>query len=462
MKTPITRALAEQALAIQLQTIPAKVVSIAKQCVLDWFGVTLAGGSEKLTASLASVLEAQGGNPGATIVGRSVKLPSINAALLNGTASHAIDYDDVSFSIPGHASAPVLSAVLALGEEINATGAQVLEAFIAGYEVSCRVGALVAPGHYMMGFHATSTVGAFGATAACGKLLGLTSEQLSHAFGIAATRAAGLKASFGTSCKPLQCGNAASTGVLAASLAKHGFDGPVDVLEHRLGFAATHSDRTNVDAALGNPALVRDFSELPSEGSGQDGYHLLFNLFKFHAACYETHATIECALNISRQIGDKPGIVKSVRLLANRHCDDICNIQQPGTAFESKFSMRLAAAFGLSGIQTADPGSFSVENATDPDIVALRERISVELVDDVSVSVNFMTVELEDGRVFHASHDSSIPASDIAEQGDRVEQKFMALARPALGEETAQRVASETLQFEKHPSIRELLILLSI
>jgi 2-methylcitrate dehydratase PrpD len=462
MKTAITRALAEKALAIRLQTTPADVVSIAKQCVLDWLGVTLVGQSEKLTASLASVLEAQGGNPSVTIVGSRVRLPSFHAALLNGTASHAIDYDDVSLSIPGHASATVLAAVLALGEEINASGAQVLEAFIAGYEISCRVGALVAPDHYTKGFHATSTVGTFGATAACGKLLGLTSEQLSQALGIAATRAAGLKASFGTSCKPLQCGNAASNGVLAAFLAKNGFDGPDDVLEHRLGFAATHGDKMNVDVALGVPALVRDLSEHPQTGLGQDGYHLLFNLFKFHAACYETHSAIECALNVSAQIGDNPGIIKSVRLRANRHCDDICNIQNPSTALESKFSMRLAAAFGLFGIATADPVSFNIENATNPDIVALREKISVELVDDMSVSVSVMTVELEDGRELHASHDSSVPASDIPEQGKRVQQKFLALARSALGDEAAQRVAFETSQLEKHPSIRELMTLVSL
>jgi 2-methylcitrate dehydratase PrpD len=462
MKTAITRGLAEKALAIRLQTTPSDVVSIAKQCVLDWLGVTLVGQSEKLTASLTSVLEAQGGNPSVTIVGSSTRLPSFNAALLNGTSSHAIDYDDVSFSIPGHASAPVLAAVLALGEEINATGAQVLEAFIAGYEVSCRVGALVAPDHYTMGFHATSTVGTFGAAAACGKLLGLTSEQLSQALGIAATRAAGLKASFGTSCKPLQCGNAASNGVLAALLAKSGFDGPADVLEHRQGFGATHGEKLNVDAALGIPAMVRDFSERPQVGSGEDGYHLRFNLFKFHAACYETHSAIECALDLARQIADNPGTIKSIRLLANRHCDDICNILTPATALESKFSMRLAATFGLFGIPTADPDSFNAENATNPEIVALRDKISVELVDDISVSVNIMIAELEDGRELRASHDSSVPASDIPEQGNRVQQKFLALARPVLGDEVAQRVAFETSQLEKHSSIRELMALVSL
>src|SRR5258708_17660471 len=169
MTTAITRTLAEKALAFRLQKMPADVISVAKQCVLDWLGVTLVGKSEKLTASLASVLEAQGGNASVAIVGSHVRLPSFHAALLNGTASHAIDYDDVNFSIPGHASSTVLAAALALGEEINATGAQVLEAFIAGYEVSARIGVLVAPLHYSIGFHATSTVGTFGAASACGK-----------------------------------------------------------------------------------------------------------------------------------------------------------------------------------------------------------------------------------------------------------------------------------------------------
>jgi 2-methylcitrate dehydratase PrpD len=462
MKAAITRELADKANAVRLETTPADVISIAKQCVLDWLGVTLAGQSEKLTASLTSVLKAQGGNPSATIVGSSLKLPSVNAALLNGTASHALDYDDVSFSIPGHASAPVLTAVLALGEEIGATGAEVLEAFIAGYEVSCRVGALVAPDHYTMGFHATGTVGSFGAAAACSKLLRLTPDELAQSIGIAATRAAGLKAAFGTSCKPLQCGNAASNGVLAALLARSGFDGPADALEHRAGFAATHSESFNDDIALGVPAVVRDLAKRPQVGSERDGYHLRFNLFKFHAACFETHAAIECALDIARQIGRGKEIIRSVRLVANRHCDDICNILSPTTALESKFSLRLAATFGLLGITTADPHSFSIENATNPNVIALRDKISVELVDDISVSAITMTAQLVDGREVQATHDLSTPASDIPEQGNRVQNKFLALAQPALGDAAAQRVVSEISQLESRSTIRDLMAMVSL
>ncbi len=171
-----------------------------------------------------------------------MRLPPLAAALVNGSASHALDFDDVNMAMPGHPSVAILPGLLALAEERGASGAEILAAFVAGYELQCRLGRTIAPGHYDgLGFHATATVGSFGAAAACAHLLGLDAAATATALGIAATQAAGLKSMFGTMCKPLHAGKAASNGLLAAKLASRGFTSRADALECAQGFARTHS-----------------------------------------------------------------------------------------------------------------------------------------------------------------------------------------------------------------------------
>jgi 2-methylcitrate dehydratase PrpD len=460
MEQAFTRALADKALAITLDALPSDVVEIARHCLLDWLGVTVAGAGEPLGVQLGTVLTAQGSGGSVTIPGTSMRLPGVNAALMTGTASHAMDYDDVSFSVPGHASAPVLAATLALAEEIGASGRQVLEAFVAGYETTCRVGTLMAPSHYAKGFHATGTAGVFGAAAGCAHLLGLNADTLAIAFGIAATRSAGLKASFGTSCKPLQCGNAASAGLLAALLAQAGFDGPANVFEHRIGVPALLSSDYNADIALGAPSLVHDFTEAPQAGSGAHAFHLAFNLFKYHASCYETHSAIECGSEIAAQLGDRLDQIRSVRLRVNRHLDDICNIRLPVTGLEAKFSLRLNAAFGLAKAATEDPALYSEEAARDPAFVALRDKVEVELSDDIALPVHTMSVTLADGRTFDATYDSSRPATDLRAQRERLTSKFLALSRARLGIERSQQIAADVDAFHELTSIEPFMALL--
>ncbi|MCX7365584.1 MAG: MmgE/PrpD family protein, partial [Alphaproteobacteria bacterium] len=153
----------------------------------------------------------------------------------------------------GHPTVTVVPALLALGEQMKASGRLFIESFVAGYETSGRVGRLVAPSHYLKGFHVTGTVGSFSATAAAGRMLGLSDSQLAVAFGIAATQAAGLKSNFGTMCKPLHAGTASEHGLRAARLAAKGFTARGDSLECDQGFASSQSDDLNVESALGEP-----------------------------------------------------------------------------------------------------------------------------------------------------------------------------------------------------------------
>src|SRR5208283_3122995 len=166
-----------------------------------------------------------------SVIGHSIRVPALSAALVNSAAAHALDYDDVNMAMPGHPSVAILPGLLALAELHHSSGREVVAAFVAGYETACHIGMVLSPGHYNLGFHSTGTVGALGAAAACARLLGLDAETTATALGIAGTQAAGLKSQFGTMCKPFHAGKAAQNGLLAARLAARGFTSRTDIVE---------------------------------------------------------------------------------------------------------------------------------------------------------------------------------------------------------------------------------------
>src|SRR5205823_1182453 len=281
---------------------------------LDYYGVALAGASDPLVRILLDEANEAGGAPQAGIIADTARLPILAAALVNGAASHALDYDDVNMAMPGHPSVAILPALLALAELRGSSGREVITAFVAGYETACRIGAALQPGHYNLGFHATATVGCFGVAAACARLLRLDTAATAMALGIAGTQAAGLKSQFGTMCKPFHAGKAAHNGLLAARLAARGFSSRTDIVECVQGFALTHGPDFAPAAALATP---------------EGGFHLLANLFKYHAACYFTHAPIECARRLRREHGLTPEMIARITLRIDTSCDRVCNITTP-------------------------------------------------------------------------------------------------------------------------------------
>src|SRR2546430_4235807 len=346
-----------------------------------------------------------GGAPQASLIGHETRLPALAVALVNGAAAHALDYDDVNMAMPAHPSVAVLPGLLALAELRRSSGREVITAFVSGYETACRIGAALQPGHYNLGFHATSTVGCFGAAAACARLLGLDTAATATALGIAGTQAAGLKSQFGTMCKPFHAGKAAQNGLLAARLAVRGFSSRPDMVECVQGFALTHGPDFAPAAALATP---------------EGGFHLLANLFKYHAACYFTHAPIECARRLRQEHGLTPDMIAGITLQIDASCDRVCNITTPVDGLQSKFSLRQTVAMALAGIDTASLGAYSAENARDPGLVALRERIDFDWQNNWPQTLSELELDLVDGRRVSARHDAGIPAPDIAAQGERL------------------------------------------
>ena len=310
----------------------------------------------------------EGGNASRDAGRARHKAPPLLAALVNGTASHALDYDDVHLSYIGHPTVAVLPAILALGEQLGASRrATSSPPSSRATRRSAGSAWRWRPGHYALGFHATATAGSFGAAAACARLMGLDPAKTAMALGIAATEAAGLKSMFGTMCKPLHAGKAAQNGLLAARLAARGFTSRPDAIECAQGFAATHGPDFHPEAALADPP---------------GGFYIRGNLFKYHAACYLTHAPIECA----RQIAARPGFaadkVRAVSLrdrprrrqgVQHRWC------RAPG----SRRNSRCASPW-----RWRSPGSIrrasrptATRGRTEPRLVALRDKVEIVFED---------------------------------------------------------------------------------
>lgn len=420
----VTATLAEWALSRDTATMPADVREAARRCVIDWMGVALAGASDPLIRILIGAAQDEGGNAACTLVGQVERVSPMQAAMINGATGHVLDYDDVNTGMTGHPTAAVLPAVLALAESRNASGSDIIAAFVAGYETAARVGQLVAPGHYARGYHNTCSVGVVAAAAACARLLRLDADAAARALGIAATQASGLKSQFGTQCKPFHAGVAGHNGVRAALLASRGMESRTDMLERRGGFAATLSPDFNPDAALADPQR----------------YFVRENLFKYHAACYGTHSAIESIRKL-RASGLTPNGVRRVTVRVAQSADAMCNIQNPRTGLEAKFSLRFMAAAALLGLDTAGlDTTYSEATCADGALIAMRDKVTIQLMQSPwpqhTLKAEVM-VETTDGKELEAAYDASVPETDLRAQGDKLDTKFSKLAGDALGAERA-------------------------
>lgn len=436
----LTQRLVDGALRLRFEELPQDVRVVARDCLADWLACTFAALDEPVSRIVAETAQEEGGHPQATVLGRFWRASILQAALVNGATSHALDYDDVNLAVPGHMSAAIWPALLALAEQRASPGKEVIASFVAGYEFACRVGTLVEPAHYANGFHATATIGTLGAAVACARLAGLVPEQAQHAVGLAATQAAGLKAMFGSMAKPLHAGLASQAGLRSVLLAGKGLISRTDVLECRQGFAEVHGGDFHLGAA----------EDAPSQG-----FHLLRNLFKFHAACYSTHAAIEAVADLRREHQLAAASVKAIEVVAGEGCS-ICNIQQPATGLEAKFSLRACAAFALLGIDTSALETWG--RVADSDVAAVLERVTVRLVPDMGLSDARVAILCSNGSTLQREHDCGEPLADKTEQSARIAAKFRALAAPALGgRERADAVLSAIEELEHQPHLSRLL-----
>jgi 2-methylcitrate dehydratase PrpD len=372
--------------------LPDAAVRAARRAILDTLGVMLAGAREDTAVRARALIEHRRGQDEATVAGTARRASTEDAALVNGVAAHALDYDDVQASLSGHPSVPVLPAALALAERRQASGAALLTAFVVGVEIESKLGRAVNPAHYEVGWHATSTLGTFGAAAAAGKLLDLGPDAMARALAIAASMSSGIKANFGTDCKPWHGGHAARCGLEAAQLAAAGFTGNPRVLEHGDGFGSTHGAGMKPDweltvAGLGAP------HEVVNPGIG----------VKRFPACASTHQALDAVLDLAAEHAIDPATVASVECAVSYLAPHQLIYDRADTGLQGKFSMQYCVAVALLD-RTVGLAQFADERVRRADVQALMSKVRMvvhpEQTTRESLPNKFseVTVKLADGR----------------------------------------------------------------
>ncbi len=406
-KPGVTASLARFVVDTKWEDIPEQARHEAKRALLNFFAVALAGcRTEPVELALATLGEFSGGRQ-AAIVGRSERIDALNAAFLNAAGANVFDYCDTHLPTVVHPTAPLAPALLAIAELRRVTGPELLLAFVLGFEIECRVGAAVSPGHYPKGWHITSTCGVFGAAAGAGKLLGLKAEPLVWALGNAATQSAGLCECLGWPAKSVSVGNAARNGLLSALLADKGFSGPAEPIAGAQGWLA----------AMGEPP---NWAAL-TEGLGKT-WEVLDNSLKPYPAGFVIHPLLDCALDWRQA---NPGVaVERVAVRGNPLLVQRTNRPEVATGRESQVSLQHATAAALV-LGKAGLGQFTDACVNDPEVKAMRRRIEVSgdpAISTIAIEVDFFT---SDGKKHSVSTKAARGSSANPLKDAEIEQKLL-------------------------------------
>lgn len=419
--------------------IPANVTEHAKVALLDWYAVTIAGKDDPLVRKLTRLADLEGGNAQATLLGQGVKKTASQASLINGAASHALDYDDTLMRFLGHPSVTLFPSVLALAEWKRKKGAELLAAYVIGFKVGATLGAFAGLRHYLAGWHGTSTIGHLASATACARLLGLDQQQTTFALGIAATQASGLKRVFGTMCKPFHAGRCSQAGLNSALLAADGFTCAEDILEGPQGFfEVLQADRNQ--EALETLGKTWDIESLAQ---------------KYHASCHATHSPIEAVLKIVEANRLSVKDIRSITVKSSQVGLSAAHQMDPHDGLAGKFSIPYCVANALlrgnTGMQ-----AFTDEKVNDPEIRALMKKISVELDDQKVAMEATAEVETTGGKVYSAFSDilQEVPALEVKQE--KLRAKFEDLCSPVLGAKKTGEVRDAILALDELKDTRVL------
>jgi 2-methylcitrate dehydratase PrpD len=420
----MTRRLSEFIVETKAETISQAAYAHAQVAFMDWLAVTFGGTDDPLVDKLITYADTMGGNPQATVIGRGMKKSVSQAALINGAASHVLDYDDTLVSFFGHPSVTIFPSLLAVSEWKEKTGHEFLTAYLMGLQAGATIGVCAGLDHYMAGWHATSTLGHLASAAACARLLGLTVQQTAWALGTAATQSSGLKRVFGTMCKPFHAGRASEAGLMAALLAENGFTSADDILEGPQGFFALFKGGVN-QAVLELMGLGWDVVNISQ---------------KYHASCHATHSPLEAVLAVVKDANLLLAEISRITVYSSQLALDAAGKTRPAKGLEGKFSIPFCVAnalvTGITGNQ-----AFTDENVNNPDIRELMEKIVVTLDPNKTALEASVLVETRDGRKLEGASDilQQIPPLDIKK--DRVRKKFMDLCGVIMSEKKVREVA---------------------
>ncbi len=424
----VSRSFAEFVCRLRYEDLSEKVRTAAYSAIADTIGVILAARDEPV--SICVQRHARGEQGQSTVLGTDIKTSAAVAALANGAMAHAHDYDDSNYSMLGHASSPVLPAILALADELPISGEEFILGYILGVEIESKLGLMATFVHNARGWHTTSTLGTFGATAACARVMGLDVETTAHALSIAASLACGIRQNFGSMTKPLHAGIAAKNGVTAAKLAQVGVTASPAAIEGEEGFLDLFNAPGDVDIEgilnmLGDPFEVE------------------LIVPKQYSCCALAHPALDILLGEENEIRPSHQEVKEIRCETSIHALNLMRYHAPRDDLEARFSIEycLAAAY-LD--RELGPAQFAPGQLDRSDIKDLMSRVSVVLHPDQDTKEKFeklyvkgeavthLTITYTSGEVFKgeaavAKGDPSMPLSI-----DEIRKKFENCVSPHI------------------------------
>jgi 2-methylcitrate dehydratase PrpD len=383
----------------------------AKRALLNYFACALGSAADPLVGTAVKLMPPSAGRLSSTVVGRPERLEPMGAAFVNAISANLLDYDDTHWRTAIHPTAPVAAAALALAEERELSGAQLLHAVILGVEVACRIGNAVSPGHYARGMHITATCGVFGAAAASAKLLNLGAEGIWSALGIAASQSAGIVENLPTAAKNVAVGNAARNGLLAALLAGEGYSAAPAAIEGPFGWAKAMGDDFE------RAEITRDI--------GQQ-WEFLVVAYKPYPCGFVFHAIIDACIELKSALRVTEADIADVLVRGNQLLLDRGN-RPVVTDRDARVSIEHTAAIGLLRGQ-ATPSEFDAAAVSDPQLRALRLKVRAELAAEMPTGAASVTVTTRSGRsetvlVRHARGSCENPLTD-----QELEAKFRACA----------------------------------
>ncbi len=438
------------------ENFPSEAIRVAKRCLIDGTGVILSGSTDQSSVILRQYLEGMGGKTESSVLGSKLKVPAPSAALANGTSGHAQDFDDSQLShssdrISGlltHPTTPVLAATFGLGEAMRISGKEFLTAFLTGFEVECKMAEAIHPIHYGKGYHTTGTIGSFGATAAAGKIFGLSEDRMRYALGIVASMSAGIRANFGTMTKPLHAGRAAENGIVAARLARLGFTSDPHVLENPWGFfkiLGDGFDSDKISGKLGDPFTIVD-----------PGISI-----KPYPSGVLSHPSMNAMLDLVKEHNLKPDDIAEIRLYAGSNILNPLRYALPQTGLEGKFSLPFCLASILIR-RRAGIREFSDEFVRNPEVQAVMKRVETILDPEIEAKgfakiLSRLEVRLKDGRILKKNSGpyKGGPEKPLSEA--ELDEKFSSCAELALPREKFSRALDLLKKIENLQDIRLLI-----
>jgi 2-methylcitrate dehydratase PrpD len=441
---------------MRYQDLPPEAVHWAKVSIVDTVGCALAAVDEAGPRIAERVLTAGAAAGPSLVWGTRRRIPVLDAAVVNGTAAHALDYDDVGGSIAGHPSIPILPGIVALAEALGASGRDLVNAFVTGWETQARIGHGVNMHHYEKGWHPTATLGVFGGTAGAARLLGLDTEHTATALAIAVSLAAGVKANFGTMTKPLHAGQSTRHGVYAALLAREGFTANAAAFEHKQGFFEVfngegHYDPDRILARWADPLDILD----PGVG------------LKQYPCCASTHSAIDATLLLRERHGLRPEQVAAIESVTHARALAHTDRPDPGSPLDAKFSVQYCIARALMHGEVGFQ-HFEGEAYRDPQVRTLlpriRTRVHAHQPSGHGMEEHFecdLTITTHAGERYSAHVDQPLRGPQNLVPPDRLEAKFRDCAARALRADAIGEVLRALQRTDAYADVRELTGLLA-